>query len=212
MNTDYYLLVLNATEGFLQLAIGDAPERLVLARGKNALEDGTGQAQKSAGSQSGADSVHPPQAEDGSLAFVSCSDLATSPKRLRKRGATPLKYSQEWRLPSQGTELLAPALRDVAARLGITMAQISHIACVTGPGSFTGIRLTTTSAGGLAMATGALMGGLSYLPLLALNASTVLQGVLRPHAVLWVVTHARRDLVHAQAFEVVPATSANVAK
>ena len=173
MNAESYLLALNATEGFLQLAIGDTPAHLLV----------------------------PQQVQEFHQALV-LQKVQEGPKtqKTQKRGASPLKCSQEWRLPSQGTELLSPALSDLALRLDIKMAQISHIACVTGPGSFTGIRLTTTSAGGLAKATGALMGGLSYLPLLAHNASLLLQGAVDTSTSLWVVTHARRDLVHAQAF------------
>ena len=185
MNTESYLLVLNATEGFLQLAIGNTPEHL-LAPHPTSEWDGSGAWR---GSQQVRE-LHETQ---------EAPKMQESPKT-KKRGASPLKCSQEWRLPSQGTELLAPALNDLAARLDIKMAQISHIACVTGPGSFTGIRLTTTSAGGLALATGALMGGISYLPLLAHNASLLLQGTVEASTIFWVVTHARRDLVHAQAF------------
>ena len=188
MNAESYLLVLNATEGFLQLAIGNTPEHL-LAPDQARTRDGSGAWR---GSEQ-AREFH--QAQESHK-----TEETPKSQKIQKRGASPLKCSQEWRLPSQGTELLAPALSDLAARLDIQMAQISHIACVTGPGSFTGIRLTTTSAGGLAMATGALMGGLSYLPLLAHNASLLLQGTVETSTTLWVVTHARRDLVHAQAF------------
>lgn len=185
MNAESYLLALNATEGFLQLAIGDTPAHL-LAPDQASERDGSGAWRESQQVQE----VHKAQE----------TPKTQKSQKIQKRGASPLKCSQEWRLPSQGTELLSPALSDLALRLDIKMAQISHIACVTGPGSFTGIRLTTTSAGGLAMATGALMGGLSYLPLLARNASLLLQGTVDTSTSLWVVTHARRDLVHAQAF------------
>ena len=109
--------------------------------------------------------------------------------------------SQSWHVPSQGAELLAPALRDACARLHIQPGDISRIACVRGPGSFTGLRLVIASAAGLARATGASQAGIEYLPLLALSAGMRLSALLPPEETLcWAITHARRQLVHMQGF------------
>ena len=125
--------------------------------------------------------------------------------------------AQSWHAPSQGAELLAPALADAFARLHITPRDIGRTAAVRGPGSFTGLRLVLATASGLARATDALCAGLDYLPLLAINAlhaavprqqkepfdASIGQKtyLALPPQRLWVLTHARRNLIHAQEFE-----------
>lgn len=113
-------------------------------------------------------------------------------------------FAQEWHVPSQGTELLAPALADAFARMRLSLRDVRRIACVQGPGSFTGLRLVLSTAAGMARALGARQAGLSYTQLLAC-------GPLLPRgAVLWVLTHARRGLVHMQAFRM-PGETVDVA-
>jgi len=113
-------------------------------------------------------------------------------------------FAQEWHVPSQGTELLAPALADAFARMRLSLRDVRRIACVQGPGSFTGLRLVLSTAAGMARALGAQQAGLSYTQLLAC-------GPLLPRgAVLWVLTHARRGLVHMQSFRM-PGETVNVA-
>ena len=117
-------------------------------------------------------------------------------------GYTRLCY-QSWHAPSQGAELLAPALADAFARLRIAARDIGKIAAVRGPGSFTGLRLALATASGLARASGALRAGLDYLPLLArgaLRAIPASPACPAPRRA-WVFTHARRGLIHMQGFE-----------
>lgn len=109
--------------------------------------------------------------------------------------------AQSWRAPSQGAELLAAALRDALARLGLEAPAIEGIACVRGPGSFTGLRLALATAAGLSRATGALQAGLDYMPLLAENALMFSRFFAERPRRLWVLTHARRQLLHVQGFE-----------
>ncbi len=123
-------------------------------------------------------------------------------------GAFTRLCMQAWHAPSQGAELLAPALDEACKRLGIPLRDIGRIAVVRGPGSFTGLRLVLATAAGLARATRALLAGLDYLPLLALSALQSLPETAVPASLapapprrLWTLTHARRDLIHAQAFE-----------
>ncbi len=122
-------------------------------------------------------------------------------------GNVTLLAFQAWHAPAQGAELLAPALHAAFARLRITPAHITRIACVRGPGSFTGLRLTLATAAGFGRAAGALLAGLDYLPLLAANAAAHINSELfprpegsSPQAFFWVLTHARRQLVHMQKF------------
>ncbi|HRF36345.1 MAG TPA: tRNA (adenosine(37)-N6)-threonylcarbamoyltransferase complex dimerization subunit type 1 TsaB, partial [Clostridia bacterium] len=51
--------------------------------------------------------------------------------------------------------VLLPSIDQLLAESGLTISEIQNIACVVGPGSFTGIRLGVTTCNGLAFATGA---------------------------------------------------------
>ena len=114
-----------------------------------------------------------------------------------------LACAQEWSAPSKGTELLTPALADAFQRLGIMPSDISRIACVAGPGSFTGLRLALTTAAAFRRATGAAVAPLNALQALA---GSVPFGLLFParETRIRVITHARRGLVHGQDFLCAP--------
>lgn len=128
-----------------------------------------------------------------------------------------------WQAPGQGAETLVPELANLLASHNFTPAQISRIACVRGPGSFTGIRLILTTALGLARSCPGkpTLAGLDYLPLLATTAASYLQGpkaanlpqpshteaiqnlqacAAEQKICLFVLTHARRGQVHSQGF------------
>ncbi|PTN38916.1 tRNA (adenosine(37)-N6)-threonylcarbamoyltransferase complex dimerization subunit type 1 TsaB [Desulfonatronum sp. SC1] len=111
------------------------------------------------------------------------------------RGTT-LVLHQEWAAPARVMRFLVPALEQALNLLGLKMHDLSGIACVRGPGNFTGLRLCLATTYGLAMGAGLPMGGLDYLPLLAAGPAPMLQGRLA------VLTHARTRLVHAQSFQV----------
>lgn len=114
--------------------------------------------------------------------------------------------SQNWLAPSQGAELLAPVLADAFTRLHIKSRDIDRLAVIRGPGSFTGLRLAISTASGFGRATNALLAGLDYLPLLARSAAGRLwplaSGRTSKECRVWVLTHARRQLVHMQGFAV----------
>ena len=106
--------------------------------------------------------------------------------------------SQEWHRPERATEMLAPALADMLERLEIRATDLRRIACVRGPGSFTGIRLVLATAAALRRVGKARLAGLDYMQALATSA-------VMARGMLWggqvhVLTHARRNLVHYQPF------------
>ena len=105
---------------------------------------------------------------------------------------------QEWHKADRATEILAPALADMCRALNIAPAQFRRIACVRGPGSFTGIRLVLATAAALRRVGQARLAGLDYMQ--ALATSAVLQHNLFYGTPVWVLTHARRNLVHCQPF------------
>ena len=105
---------------------------------------------------------------------------------------------QEWHKADRATEILAPALAEICTTLGITPAAFRRIACVRGPGSFTGIRLVLTTAAALRRVGQARLAGLDYMQ--ALATSAVLQHNLFYGTPVWVLTHARRNLLHCQPF------------
>ncbi|WP_051434736.1 tRNA (adenosine(37)-N6)-threonylcarbamoyltransferase complex dimerization subunit type 1 TsaB [Desulfonatronum lacustre] len=114
------------------------------------------------------------------------------------RGNT-LVLHQEWAAPARVMRFLVPALEQALNLLGLKMHDLSGIACVRGPGNFTGLRLCLATTYGLAMGAGLPMAGLEYPPLLAAGPAPLLQGRLA------VLTHARTRLVHAQTFHVATA-------
>lgn len=112
-------------------------------------------------------------------------------------GAEPeLLASQEWTVPGQAVRFLAPAVRNMLHGLGLTAADVGRIACVRGPGSFTGLRMSLAAAEGLSAGTGALLAGLDHLALLARDAAEIHATTGAVLALSW----SRRAQVYAQAF------------
>jgi len=102
--------------------------------------------------------------------------------------------AREWTVPGESVRFLVPGLKETLDSFGYTVADIDRIACVRGPGSFTGLRLVLAAAEGLAAGSGAKLAGIDYLPLLASGPAPLLEGTLH------VLTYARRGLVYLQSF------------
>lgn len=109
--------------------------------------------------------------------------------------------AQDWAARSRGTEILAPALERCFALLRLPFAELGRIACVRGPGSFTGIRLVLATSAALARVSGALQAGIDYMQLTAQGAlASVSGGLARSAPRIHVLTHARHDQAHARIF------------
>lgn len=103
--------------------------------------------------------------------------------------------------------ITAPAVAHVLASAGLAAADIRGVACVTGPGGFTGVRVAASFAEGFAAAHGLPLAALSHMQLVATHA----RSLLPEPTPFWVVTHARRELVHVQSFDANAAPTDDVA-
>lgn len=113
-----------------------------------------------------------------------------------------LLHAQEFSAFGRAMPLLAPSLQHAFDRLGLNRQELKQrlqgIACVRGPGNFTGLRLSLATALGLAASLDVPLAGVDYLPLLGSGPFALLPGNTA-HQV-WVVTHARQNEVYLQAF------------
>ena len=105
---------------------------------------------------------------------------------------------QEWLEPRRATEILAPAISQICALTNIPADSFRRIGCFAGPGSFTGIRLVLTTAAAMRRVSRARLAQLDYLQALATTAAKWRE-LLYPVPV-FVITHARSNLVHCQKF------------
>lgn len=104
--------------------------------------------------------------------------------------------------PTRATEALAPALREMFVDAGIKAHDLDAVACVAGPGSFTGIRLTLSTAAALRRVVPHLrLAGLNFLEAVAAMGLRLHSfAALPPPPQVWALTHARRNSVHLQGF------------
>ncbi len=105
---------------------------------------------------------------------------------------------QEWFAPKRATETLAPALKNIFDALQISPRQFRRIACICGPGSFTGIRLVLSTASAFRRVGNARLASLDYLQ--ALASSAAIRRGLAYGENIFVLTYARKDLLHFRQF------------
>ncbi len=89
---------------------------------------------------------------------------------------------------------MAPAAAGLLERLGLAVSDLGGVACVRGPGSFTGLRMSLAFCLGLSRGAGLPMAGLDYLPLVAAGPGPLLAGTLA----VW--ARSRKGQVYAQHF------------
>lgn len=102
-------------------------------------------------------------------------------------------------VPGRSVNFLIPSVRDSLNLFGCTPENISRVALTSGPGSFTGLRLTFSAAAGLIAGINdpskGMISAMEYLPVLAIGGA---QSCALP---VWTVTHSRRMQVYLQGFE-----------
>ncbi len=107
-----------------------------------------------------------------------------------------LLASRELNVPRRSANFLLPNVQQMFLEQERLITELVAIACVRGPGSFTGIRLALSAMAGLAVGLPhpALLTGLDLLPLLAAGPLALCS---EPVVVL---SYARRDHVYIQSF------------
>jgi len=95
---------------------------------------------------------------------------------------------------SHSAEVLTPLIAEMLDEAGCAPSGLGGVACVRGPGSFTGIRVILATALGLSFGAHIPMAGLEFLPLLAASAAKHATGVIVA------ITYARTGQVYWQAF------------
>lgn len=103
-------------------------------------------------------------------------------------------FAEEIRCPGQSIVHLPTAIERGLRVLNLRVEQLGGIACVRGPGSFTGLRIAHATMYGLARPFSLPMAGLEYPALLALQTAELFAGEL------WVLLYARKNQVYAQGF------------
>lgn len=135
------------------------------------------------------------QDEDLTLALNACEREL----QIVVLGSTQIYVAESWNIANYATEILAPQLHEIIKTLKISVSDLKKIACVGGPGSFTGIRLVLTTALGLARCTQCQLANLNYLEALAYEAN--LRHEFKEDSNIFVATHARINLLHVQKFQ-----------
>lgn len=130
------------------------------------------------------------------LAFDTCFDACSVAAGRRLRSLTPTIAFDHAPMATGQAERLMPMIDEVMRDAGLTFSELSDIVVTTGPGTFTGARISVSAARALALATGARIIEVSSLALMAMSPSVVSNG--RPTTAI--ATDARRGEVYIQVF------------
>jgi tRNA threonylcarbamoyl adenosine modification protein YeaZ len=112
-----------------------------------------------------------------------------------------LLAAQQWEATGRMAEVLGPALAQMLGLLKLAPEDIGALACLRGPGSFTGLRIVLAFAEGFSLPRRLPRAGLSHTEALVRSA----RGSLTRRSV--VLTHARTRQVYVQVFEDLAAVS-----
>lgn len=121
-------------------------------------------------------------------------NCAEDPMQVVLGAEQTLLMSEEIHCPGQSIRHLSMAMERVLTVHNLMCADLGGVACVRGPGSFTGLRIAHAAMHGLARAHLTPMAGLDYLDLLARQA----RFLGSPET--WVLTYARKGHVYVQGF------------
>lgn len=118
----------------------------------------------------------------------------------KRDGAYKSVYSSCFACQGKMIETMATAVAHVLEINRLKPSDLAAMACVRGPGSFTGIRITLACVQAMCMGAGIPLMGLENLELVARKVCRVFQ---KP---AWVFTYARRGIVYARHFTFAPFT------
>lgn len=110
--------------------------------------------------------------------------------------SSELLFAEEMLCPGQSIRHLPMAMDRALKSRGLGAKNLAGIACVRGPGSFTGLRIAHAAMHGLSRPHAIPMAGLQYLEILAAQAAFIVRD-----RELWVLTYARRGQVYIQGFQ-----------
>lgn len=108
--------------------------------------------------------------------------------------AMELLFVEEIHCPGQSIRHLPTAIERAFKVHNLGAKDLAGIACVRGPGSFTGLRIAHATMAGLARPFALPMAGLEYHSLLASQIPS------QPDQEVWVATYARKGQVYLQGF------------
>lgn len=131
------------------------------------------------------------------LAFDTCFNACSVAAARGLGGAAPETSEHVEAMASGHAERLMPMIREAMAAVRLTFRELDRIAVTTGPGSFTGTRITVAAARALALSTGVPIVAFSSL---AVMAAHPMAGFTRHAGDLAIAVDARRGEVYFERF------------